>query len=685
MPLDILAALHTLPDLVISTVFDFLPVSLVIPFCSSANAEFRELALRQEWRWIQVGTIPGYNTDDLSQRLYYEVSNIEFYKMVRDWVPPPYPMRCLRYSTTSALDDPLFMTPEWCEYVAEYAKAVMLAIDIKGGNDPHYWRVLPLLGQLNLVHLRFAATGSDTELARSQVASITLPPTLRRLEFVGLAWLAVNLRPLSIPLSVRHLVIESAEGIHPVHLPRLPLELHTLRFGAPRGINLTPFVDLFPEGLQLLQVDMVSLFPVMCSTALARRPLLKHNLLVYQEGCERIVIPELKLRQGRKCLVVDVSRYADYPSVVVPFGLELLVCNRGETQECPVSLSSISHWFPQLSKVHLRLPLLLDGVLFPPTLEVTVQTTETVPDAVWCIPRMTLLELGPLAAHSVPQQLAQALSLHLLSITLCGRLGERIPAPPNVKSLSIKLQQGAALPDLRGFAAATETWIEGESSECVFDPGHLPPNTTHLSIKGNMTSGAYLRLVRSMHFEHLACLETLLLDSRLHVDLDAYVLPTTLDTLKLSRVATVGLSGVLELCGLRELHLADCGIKNPWAVGQSWLPWRAPAPVVYPSSLFYLSISGCRDMAPPPPEFVFPPLQYLAMRDCGITDITAYHLPDTLGLLDVDGNDFPIPVDYAWPPLTWLEIKNTMEHGAPLTPQEHELLRQQIPGVRVNA
>lgn len=684
MGFDIVASLLTLPDLVVATVLEFLPVSLVVALGHSANGLLRALAQAQQWRWVCVG---GHRLSG-----YHVVSHHEFNQMVRTNAPPPGRIRNLRYCMTSTETNPLFMTPAWRRYLADHAETISLFLGVRDG---HPWqRAAPRIAELNLVELRLLVPCGDA--MATPLTSMEFPNTLKRLHLGVCCWEDEVLHGVVVPLSVVHFEIDTDRGLSPTRLPLLPQGLRKLRFRVEDGADMTPHVGVLPRSLEQLDLDVTTHPPRVLVEAMRRfSPGLRHNMVMFAGGVDDNRVPGL-VRVNSTMFSVDLTTPGNYSQVMLPPGSLLRVYDRALARHLrpPVSFLSISHWFSSLKVLVLMFPFSLRGAEIPLSVDVMVHAVGCgLAPEVWDIPRITCLVTGPFMLDTPSPRLARMLCLTTLSLTL-GKLQERVrvPAPPNLEYLRISLLKGAFIPDLRSFVTVQTLELEGLPLALQFEPELVPPNITSmlLDVSHQMVippPPKYDPFMRPVHLRHLERLETLSLVDMPRVYLGNMEFPESLTLLKCHGVHDLRLDRVAFPPRLETLKMEKCGLVNPWTAGpRNWVRKMRRPVVVYPDSLSSLILNGNTGMQPPPPQFVYPPqLSYLSLRECGILDIAQFRFPEILCRLDLDGNNFPIPEEYEWPLVPSLVVKRKRDWNSPsLSQQEFELLQRKIPGVHIN-
>lgn len=674
MTFDILGELHALPDLVIARVFDRLTLAFVSPLERSAYPELRDLARRRRWLKVRVG-----GNDYKSRSWEYPLSAYEFAEMAREGVPPPYYIQRLDYDGWCAALDPLFMTPVWRAYVTAHVKSTAFAFDI--GYCREQWEgTAPHLEELRVTSLLLGWGCGGSELAMQLLMNTRYPSTLRRLE-ISLGDLDdVSLSSLVLPSLVIHLEITSDEGIHLELLPPLPPCLQLLLLWVEDDYDASAFVPNFPKTLQCLSLSTWRRPAIVSVPSIAGMPHLNHNMLVYQPNGSKL--SGVTRGPWNHAVEVDLSITADYSGVILPSGSRLLVTPGEGTQ---ANLRQVAHWLPHIRALDLTLPLDLNGVEIP-LVETNVRTTHRFLDQVWGIPRVTLLHISQVAT-SLPLLAFMHCLCRLEIMVEASSETVVIPPPPNLSIMEVRLGKGAALPDLRQFRSVTSFRVSQSSLVVLLDPRCFPPNIHQLQVSSNhYTSRKAMRKMEMefvpMDLHHLEQLHTVEFSGVARLHLGMMLFPSALHTLRCARNSALVLDSVVFPPALVVLEMVESFVSNPWT---AHTPEGTTSPVVYPDSLRVLDLSGNKEITPPPHPFPFPRLLHtLRFGRCAIRDLSPYRFPATLGWLDLHGNKCLLPENYLWPQVARLWIKESAWPLDLLTQDEYDLLRIQIPGVRIN-
>lgn len=683
----ILERLGALPDLVLGEIFEQLPVVYATVLARSQDVYVRQAAGLRQWRRVHVGV--KSEQIDCSNR--YTLTYNEFNEMVDMNSAPPFPVHSLCYATNDGENDPLFMTPAWRAYISAHAKTITLCLCVSRAQAQCWESVVPHLGSIRLTDLRLCAPGG-LNAARPLFDDVALPNTLHTLHVEVYSTAENELSGLVIPSSVRCLRLVTFNGIHPALLPALPPRLRSLSFNWTEGADMSEHMGLFPRSL--LQLDMVvhRKYPLVRQAALEHCPCLRHNMVVYQNMAALNGFRGLWLVADNGAQL-NLDELVDYSQIQLPQCVRLLRWLYGPERplERLVPLSNIQHWFAQLDKLWLVRPRRFAEVQFPATLDVeVVYSGGVVAPETWVIPRLSLLllmitgneELGPLGSAQLLRQLILDIEESSAPVT--------IPAPPRLKKAVVRLWRNAVFPDLSRFASVTRLSLMCGTHTALFHTTHLPPNLRTLQLTGELLTSSFVLkrggpLLQPMDFSHLRCLETLEIGSLYSLRLGSLKLPDCLVSLECLEIADLSLRGAVFPPRLQQLTMHKCGLTNPWSVSNWRLLRSLLSPVIYPDSLCSLRICHNGGLIPPHPGFVYPPhLRHVDVSGCMIEDLSPFRFPNSLLLLDVSGNRFPIPERFPWPPLSWLRV-SSHENSSVLTPEEYKLLRRQIPGVRISS
>lgn len=685
---DVVGELHTLPDLVVANVFGHLPVSLVEVLTHSTSPEIRGLALSRMWELVAVGE--GSEAGEPFAGCFHRVPHRVFHAMVRDGTPPPCRIGRLYYRTTlELLSDPLYVSPAWCEYVRTHSRSLTLWAVVED-ESASIWRLVePHLAEINLVDLLVIMFFDSSLVARS-ITGAAFPPSLRRLALDLMGVEGEDVRAMKVPQLVVHLEMHADGGIHPANLPRLPPHLRTLEFSVPEMVDVSEHVSAFPGSMERMELRTDVGFARISSAALQALDPLQHNMVVYLGDAMPEELHGLNA-WPRNQASVDLAVPSDYSRVMLPQDQTLEVFQSNAEEPPEVRLLDINHWFPQLRQLELQLPLDLRGVEIPEDLEVVVRGSQggVLPE-VWNMRRVVLLDMGPALAGQVFPRLVGMPYLRVLDLRLDASALVEFPVLDNLVELKILLQGTNVFPCLTDQTLVERLTIEAESPAFEFDPARLPRHVVDMQLNFGGFAGLALALPREFAWQgvslcHLTRLESLRFWGVKGVRLGAFAFPTTLLHLVCYHTPQLDLERVVFPPNLETLELTSCGLTDPWRTS-SWLwpLWAGTTHVAYPTLLRRLNLSDNMGLVSPPRGFSFPPqLQELSMKCCGITDITEFRFPKTLSVLDVEGNDFPVPEAYAWPQLLLLRIGDPYG-DSDLSEEERERLVRMIPGVRIN-
>lgn len=699
MPFRILESLDTLPDLVLATVFDFLPVAHVLPITRSTNPEFRELALRRQWCAVHVSSAPADRHGSRSSRMFYRISKKTFSAMVLLGTPPPCRIHRLVYSAWGAADDREFMTPRWRAYVSAHANSVGFEFVIRNGHDSHWSEAAPHLHGFNLVELLLRIPDGNRNQQLPLFVGVTFPNSLTKVQIEFGMRITTVPENSGFPSLLRHLEVIS-EGIHPGLFPTLPPNIKVLKLSADAGLDVSEVVGLLPQGLEVLAFEPpISSLPTggpparISSTAIQRfSPALQHNMMVYHNTAAPLEAIPISVLGSAATVNLGLGGQ-DYSGTVLPS------CHLLEVYDDPglgrlsahLSLLLLNHWLPQLRVLRLKFPISLQGAEIPSTVAVEVVGKERhIPLQVWDLPRIVLLDMEPVMAGSVVSRLEQMECLTTLLLTWESPLNKiKLSAPPNVSLITLQLYRGATLPNLVLFVLVKRLVLLYRTSDCRFDASVLPVNLQQLKVRASHTHGELLPkkdpFRQPIGLGHLALLRHLELQNMPRVHLSQLEFPAGLRVLKLRNMFEMRLDGVRFPATLQHLQMSNCGLSNPWSTRARWAPqWIKNTLVAYPAGLHHLDLSSNDGMTPPPRDFVFPPrLYHLCLSGCGITNITKFRLPPTLGLLDMDLNGFPIPESYRWPQVSRITVRKSFP-TPPLNRTEYGYLKRSIPGAHIN-
>lgn len=674
MPFYIVEELRTLPNIVLATVVEFLPAAFVRAITRSSDPELLEIAEYQQWRWVAVTGYGVGGVDDIIKRFSHVLTHQAFSEMVQEGTPPPRSIRHLFYAAPEqAGDDALYMTPEWCEYVATNVES--MGLGFYAGDTNLLWDgVVTNFGRLNIVDIRMDTRTLDHAMWRAEPQAVGFPLTLKLLVVDTGGMYAEDLQWIALPESLQLLEITSSYSIHPSSLPELPVGLKSLVFTAPNGMDVSEVADVFPGGLEKLVFHTRS-EPAVVSLEAAKKlpPGVLHNALVYL-GSAMPKVRGLNVLFGGVA-VVDLAVEAEYSEVVLPPNHELVVkCGlRGDMADAKVGLGNISHWFPQLRKLTLKVTTLLLNAGVPPGLVVEA-------DGVRFIYRRLDPEDafdGSGASSDPAWEWGDPESSSLVAALAMPKNEPFAGFSPEYELTSPVLRNDRLLQGYRFFDLVTELELLSVLLGIEFHLKYLPPNLVRLRVETHHFRDMGLCLLEDCSREnwnltHLLLLKTLELFRLGGVCLGAIRFPDSVLEIRCRTCTHLDIEGMTLPPRLEHLEFNRCWLPDPWTTGLGKV-------AVYPESLQLLFLTNNRPLVPPPPGFAFPPgLVEMRVDHCDISDITHFRFPSSLERLDVRSNAFPIPPDYEWPRLRELVIDSH-------TPQpEQDLLERQIRGVRLS-
>lgn len=688
MEFDILAELHTLPTLVVATVFFFLPNDTVSELADSTNSELREYALQRRWRRVAVGQRRWLKSWNVMEYCHW-ISTQEFNSMVTHNTPPPYYIHYFFYLTArNAEHDSMYMTPEWRKYVATYCRTVRINALVYHGSSVSWTETAPHFHQLNIVSLDVCC---HFEQAYAEFQDTALPTTLRSLSIEANRMGEDGMADLVIPESVRYLAIRNL-FIHPLHLPVLPRNLKTIQFNVQGGLDMTEYVDLFPSTLQGLWPCHVRKMVWVSSDAILRfSPRLKHSMCVYKGQAPGDISGLTKDSLG--WLTVDIGVPGDYTRITRLPKKELHVRCSGMPCDAKGNLMNNGGCLSYLEKIHLHLPLPMDGVVIPEGLEVVVWGhSGGIPPEIWSMSRVIEIKANEAPVSSLPLGLGRMELLRCLQVTLDERVRcTTFPSPPNLESLKMRLLPGSMFPDLLVLARLTRLEIAFKALDYSADQMLLPPNVVDMLFDGIWKSGLIHEKEnpvgwRNVDLLRFSLLTKLTLRCICGISMREFIFPDSVVELVINLSPGLVLAEVAFPPRLRRLGMVACGLVDPWTDwGVLFLRRGTRGTIAYPETLTALSIHGrSHALIPPPSDFCFPSnLAELNLESLGISAMAPFRLPRSLRKLDVCRTKLAVLENYQWPRLKHLRISKLLDDGREvyLTAEEREVLEKRIPGV----
>lgn len=666
----------------------------------------RPRPLPELWQKVDIGGFSYNEADQADRGSFLMVSHDEFSEMVRKQTPPPHPISLLRYSTWHVDADPLFMTQQWCDYVSTHVANVALEFGGMSPSSSVWEKALPHLAGFSLVDLRLWLDLSESDKVMSQFSCSGVSESLERLHIHVYHLGEARFGSLVIPDSVKHLLITNMQGVDLSSLPGMPKNLQTLKISVELGLDMSLLADFVPESLKTLELEVaLGSQPAVISAEAASRlcPDLEHNMLVYHGAAEELDFPELQCGDYRH-FGVDLLSEVDFSAFELPLGCAITVFDASDLS-LRVPLLKINHWLAELDSLTLRLPLLLDGAVIPPAVEVSVRIADSdIPQEIWDIPRVVLLELRSVSAGGFPPQLALMEFLTTLTVvTKESHEATVMPAPPILEELYMNVGGAGVAPDLRSLVSLRKLRLEDVYLAARVSTEHYPPNIRTLELLSDLRDsqdslGNPTQTTRTIDLSHLKLLEEVKLILFETLVLANVRLPDSVRSLKCVMASAIDLLATVFPPNLEQLSVVGCNLEYPWTErGESLLHGKHTLTGL-PESLRLLDLSHNWSLLPPPPGFQFPPqLRHLGLSNCGISDITQFRFPEGLDLLDVGWNDLPIPRNYLWPQVSRLVVRKSCEvvddcldENFDMLPDEEELtsseiaiLRRLIPGVRI--
>lgn len=569
----VLDRLDSLPDLVLATVFGFLPRAFTDVIARSENAEVAELALRALWRYVVV------DRHDPGNR--HHMTHGEFLKMVASNTPPLRRIHRLKYVSDYDLDLALLSVPGWCDYLLRYVASV----EIRAGFGPHgNWPLMaPHLAELHVAMLLLMADeGCDADTVHAQVLAVTYPDTLTQLALYLDEAEAVSLE-MVLPRLLRSLRLSTLQPLSPLELPVLPRGLRRLEYTLPSALDITNHTSVYPCGLE--ELALLPQYGYISETAMRHfLRLLEHNLVVYRDGTPEKALPRFQVA-SREATWIELSSQRDYAVVVsIPFpllGLRAL-------EATPVALLRLNHLFVLLEHIIMHMPLLLAGAVFLEKTSVRINSLSSLEPEVWELARVVALDLRMGAVLAFPDRLALMVFLKELTLYLkVGGLPVVVPAAPNVLDLTVNLQHDAAMPDFLQFALVRYMMVRYATGDFVLDVDLLPLCVRVLVCHYLGDYGHHAGEVPFLQHQslcHLECLEKLKLSRMPYIRLGEIELPDSLREIKCSGIRQLCLADTQLPSGLRRLELGASSCT-------------APEEMVFPEGLELLRLGGLQTFA----------------------------------------------------------------------------------------
>lgn len=666
------------PGLVLDTVLLFLPTVYQCVLSRSSDHELCALAAARSWTLVYVER-PGASRST-SDRLRRRLTHDEFETMLRT---DSLPCRIGHLFFSAAHVSPEQLTPEWEAWVRSNTRSFGMAIATGSWGDGHgAWRAaVRRLTALNLTELRVEFY-DDAPLHRSPLP-FTFPPTLRTLRLTSSHGSTSSLSLLEIPQSVVDLRLGGRTQL--LHLPVLPRRLRTLVVER-KNLDISLDVSLFPPLLETLLMGLTRDVPATVSSAAFQwfLPQLQHNMVVYTGSPP--LLRGLRLDWDTPfppVYIIDMMANPDYGRMQLPPGTHLRIDSAWNSRLMP--LRSINHWLPALLDLSISLPLDLDGAVVPPGLRVRISGSQraTIPPQLWDISWVVLMEVCIDGDVAIAQQIHRLRHLTRLSLDARSTISEVFTSPPRLQSIQLMLGKNCALPDFRACKLTRKLTVAFAGKASSLKWSHVPPGLTLMEMHGRTFRGECTSLVDAMLLQHLVGLDSLLVENMQALDLGLVRLPSSLATLRCTRIGDFVLKEGCFPPRLSRLAITHThSLANPWSVPKG--PFRRRQVLEYPETLRDLDLGMNGGLlVPPPREFVFPPeLATLSVAYCGIGDVTRWRFPTSLTRLDALGNIFPILAGYEWPAVEHLSVQRLA--GGKLSAMEQAELRRQLPGARVD-